>query len=155
MIRIRRILVPTDFSPSARHAMLYGTSFAHEYGAEVLLLHVVEIVPLSFGSELFPSPAANVVGEIAELAATELKAAADGVRATGVPVRESVTTGRPSAEIVRAAIAEMADMIVLGTHGKGALDHALFGSTAERVVRKAPCPVLTVRLQEREFVAEV
>jgi len=69
-------------------------------------------------------------------------------------VREMVTQGKPSAEIVRVAREEAADMIVLGTHGAGILDKALFGSTTERVVRKAPCPVLTCRLAEHEFVED-
>jgi nucleotide-binding universal stress UspA family protein len=60
--------------------------------------------------------------------------------------------GRPSAEIIRFAQENAIDMIVLGTHGKGMLDQALFGSTTERVVRRSPCPVLTVRLREHEFV---
>ena len=67
-------------------------------------------------------------------------------------MREIVTQGKPSAEIVRVAREENVDMIVLGTHGAGLLDKALFGSTTERVVRKAPCPVLTCRLAEHEFV---
>ncbi len=63
----------------------------------------------------------------------------------GVPVRESLLQGKPAHDVVRAAREGSFDMIVMGTHGRGVLDHALFGSTTERVVRKAPCPVLTCR----------
>ncbi|MEJ2431894.1 MAG: universal stress protein [Pseudolabrys sp.] len=69
-------------------------------------------------------------------------------------VRDVVIQGKPAPEIIRFAREHEVDMIVLGTHGRGLLDHALFGSTTERVVRKAPCPVLTCRLAEHEFVDE-
>ena len=74
--------------------------------------------------------------------------------ATGGTGRELLAQGRPSSEILRIAKEETVDLIVLGTHGKGVLDQALFGSTTERVVRNAPCPVLTVRPSEHEFVKD-
>ena len=152
MIRLQRILVPTDFSDSARHALTYGTSFAREYRAELLLLHVVEIVPVGYATDLFPAPMAAVFQEVSAYARAEIAKLAAVVRERGVSTRELVAQGKPSAEIVRAARDEEVDMIVLGTHGKGMLDKALFGSTTERVVRRAPCPVLTCRLKEHEFV---
>jgi nucleotide-binding universal stress UspA family protein len=152
MIRLQRILVPTDFSESARHALTYGLSFAREYQAELLLLHVVEVVPVGYASDLFPGPMAAVFQEVSTYARAELAKLAALGRERGLAVRELVLQGKPSAEIVRAARAEAVDIIVLGTHGKGMLDKALFGSTTERVVRSAPCPVLTCRLKEHEFV---
>jgi nucleotide-binding universal stress UspA family protein len=154
MIRLKRILVPTDFSESARHALTYGLSFAREYEAELVLLHVVEVVPVGYASDLFPAPMAAVFQEISAYARAELGKLAALARERSVVVRELVTQGKPSAEIVRTARDEAVDMIVLGTHGKGVLDKALFGSTTERVVRGAPCPVLTCRLKEHEFVEE-
>jgi universal stress protein A len=154
MIRLKRILVPTDFSESARHALTYGLSFAREYEAELVLLHVVEVVPVGYASDLFPAPMAAVFQEISAYARAELAKLAGLARERSVAVRELVTQGKPSAEIVRTARDEEVDMIVLGTHGKGVLDKALFGSTTERVVRGAPCPVLTCRLKEHEFVEE-
>jgi nucleotide-binding universal stress UspA family protein len=154
MIRLKRILVPTDFSESARHALTYGLSFAREYKAELLLLHVVEVVPVGYASDLFPAPMAAVFQEISAYARAELAKLAALARERSVTARELVTQGKPSAEIVRAAREEAVDMIVLGTHGKGMLDKALFGSTTERVVRAAPCPVLTCRLKEHEFVED-
>src|SRR5207247_10379402 len=153
-ITLNRIPVPTDFSESARHAFTYGCSFAREYEAELLLLHVVENLTVGYASDLFPVPMAEVFDEISGYARAEL--AKLGAQATeqGVGARELVVQGKPSAEIVRVAREETADMIVLGTHGKGMLDKALFGSTAERVIRKAPCPVLTCRLAEHEFVED-
>jgi nucleotide-binding universal stress UspA family protein len=154
MINLKRVLVPTDFSGSARHALTYGMSFAREYKAELLLLHVVENLTVGYASDLFPVPMAEVFDEISGFARTELGKLAAQAREKGIAVRELVVQGKPSAEIIRVAKEETADMIVLGTHGKGMLDKALFGSTAERVIRRAPCPVLTVGLEEHEFVDE-
>ena len=151
MIKLARILVPTDFSDSARHALTYGTSFAREYKAELLLLHVVETVAAPYASDLFPVPMAEVFEEMSSYAREELEKLAIEARGRGVTVRTLVAQGKPSLEIIRVAREETADMIVLGTHGKGMLDQALFGSTAERVIRKAPCPVLTCQLHQHEF----
>jgi nucleotide-binding universal stress UspA family protein len=152
VIKLKRILVPTDFSESANHALLYGMSFAREYRGELLLLHVVETLSVGYASDLFPVPMAEVFQEIAGYARSELEKLAATARERGVAVRETITQGKPAAEIIRVACEEEVDMIVLGTHGRGLIDHALFGSTTERVVRKAPCPVLTCRLKEHEFI---
>jgi len=152
VIKLKRVLVPTDFSDSARHAFTYGLSFAKEYGAELLLLHVVENVTVGYASDLFPVPMAEVFQEISGYARAELAKLGQEARARGVSAAEQVIQGKPSNEIIRFASENQVDMIVLGTHGKGMLDQALFGSTTERVVRRAPCPVLTVRTTEHEFV---
>jgi nucleotide-binding universal stress UspA family protein len=152
VIKLRKVLVPTDFSDSARHAFSYGVSFAREYKAELVLLHVVENLTVGYASDLFPVPLAEVFEEISGYAKVELKKLGDEARGKGLNVREMVIQGKPSAEIVRVAQEETADIIVLGTHGKGMLDKAIFGSTAERVIRRAPCPVLTCGLVGHEFV---
>ena len=152
MIKLRKVLVPTDFSESARHALTYGISFAREYEAELSVVHVVENLTVGYASDLFPVPMAEVFQEISGYAKVELAKLGEEARAKGVTVVEQVVQGKPSAEIIRFARETEVDMIVLGTHGKGMLDQALFGSTTERVVRRAPCPVLTVRLAEHEFV---
>jgi universal stress protein A len=142
-IQIRKILVPTDFSDSARHAVAYAVSLAEEFHAEITLLHVVEEMAVGYASDLFPVPMNEVFIEISAYARKELASLAQGIE--GVTVHQSLLQGKPSSEIVRVARDESFDMIVLGTHGRGVLDHALFGSTTERVVRNAPCPVLTCR----------
>ena len=154
MIKLKKVLVPTDFSDSARHAFSYGVSFAREYKAELVLLHVVENLTVGYASDLFPVPMAEVFQEISGYAKSEVTKLAEEVRGKGVRVRELVVQGKPAAEIMRVAREETVDMIVLGAHGKGVLDQALFGSTTERVVRRAPCPVLTCRLAEHEFVQD-
>jgi nucleotide-binding universal stress UspA family protein len=151
VIQIKRILVPTDFSESAQHALTYGVSFAREYKAELILVHVVESLTVGYASDLFPVPMAEVFDEISGYAKTEIAKLAAAIRPKEIAVREMVLQGKPSAEITRIAKEESVDIIVLGTHGKGMLDQALFGSTAERVIRKAPCPVLTCQLHQHEF----
>ena len=145
MTLIRRILVPTDFSDSARQALDWASTLAREFKAEILLLHVVENLTVGYASDLFPVPMAEVYEEISGYARTELGKLAQELRTSGVAVTERLAQGTPSAEIIRIAKEEPVDLIVVGSHGKGLLDHALFGSTTERVVRKAPCPVLTCR----------
>jgi nucleotide-binding universal stress UspA family protein len=152
VIKLKKVLVPTDFSESARHALTYGISFAREYEAELVLLHVVENLTVGYASDLFPVPMAEVFQEISGYAKAELEKLGAEARTKNVAVSEQVVQGKPSAEIIRVAREDGIDMIVLGTHGTGMLDQALFGSTTERVVRRAPCPVLTVRLAEHEFV---
>lgn len=146
MIQVKTILVPTDFSDSAQGALDYARVFALRFEADLLLLHVVETLAVGYASDLFPVPMAEVFQEMSGYAQAEVRKLGEAVRAQGLAVRELVVQGKPSAEIVRVAEEEHVDLIVLGTHGKGVLDHALFGSTTERVVRKAPCPVLSCRL---------
>jgi len=145
VIEIKKILVPTDFSESARHALQYAVTLAHSFGAGITLLHVVENVTVSYASDLFPVPMAEVFEEVSGYARKEIAALAAELRARNIEVAERVVQGKPAGEILRAAREDAIDLIVLGTHGRGVLDHALFGSTTERVVRKAPCPVLTCR----------
>ena len=154
MINLRRILVPTDFSESANHALAYGISFAAEYKADLVLLHVIETLSVGYASDLFPVPMAEVLEEIGSYARGELAKLAAQAAERGVTAHQVGVQGKPAAEVIRYAKEQAIDMIVLGTHGRGVLDHALFGSKTERVVRKAPCPVLTCRLTEHEFVDE-
>jgi nucleotide-binding universal stress UspA family protein len=132
VIKLKKVLVPTDFSESARHALTYGISFAREYEAELTLLHVVENLTVGYASDLFPVPMAEVFQEISGYARAELAKLGTEARAKNVTVKEVVVQGKPSAEIMRFARETEVDMIVLGTHGKGMLDQALFGSTTER-----------------------
>lgn len=147
MIQIKKILVPTDFSESAHGALEYARVFAARFDAELLVMHVVETLAVGYASDLFPVPMAEVFQEMSGYGQAELRKLADAARAQGLSVRELLVQGKPSAEIARVAEEEHVDLIILGTHGKGMLDHALFGSTTERVVRKAPCPVLSCRLK--------
>jgi nucleotide-binding universal stress UspA family protein len=152
MIHIQRILVATDFSEHARNALRYGAEFAKAFGAELLLCHVVEadtlIAQLPPGGEGYFPP--NVTERQQHLARAECEKWLNeaGVERGRVVLR----VGKAFVEIVQTARDENADLIVVGTHGRGAIAHMLLGSVAEKVVRKAPCPVLTVRSGEHEFV---
>jgi nucleotide-binding universal stress UspA family protein len=134
---ISRILVPTDFSRGSLHAFRYAEELTRRFGAELILVHVGD--PLSV-SDL---PGA---GELS--GRRELDRALALVRERDYRVRGVLRRGNPTDEIVKAAAAERADLIVMGTHGRTGLKHALMGSVAESVVRNAPCPVLTVRHAE-------
>lgn len=152
MIQIDRILVATDFSDHARVALNYGAELARVFDAEVLLCSVVERpdlisqIPPS-GEGYFPPNLVEQHKEQAQARCEKLLAEANVARS-----RVLITSGAPFYEIVQMARDENADLVVVGTHGRGAVKHILLGSVAEKVVRKAPCPVLTVREGEHDFI---
>jgi nucleotide-binding universal stress UspA family protein len=155
MIKLKRLLLPTDFSESATHAFTYAASFAREYEAELYVLHVIEVLPMGYAGELFPTAMTEVVDQISGYVRTEMAKLAAEARSRGSQtVIERIARGKPSSEIVRVAREDEIDMIVLGTHGHGVLNRALFGSTTDRIMRKAPCPVLVCRMFEHEFVTD-
>jgi len=153
MVALKNILVATDFSEPSGVAMAYGRDLARSYNARLHVLHVVEDVMMRYSSEIgFAVPEAQ--DELNAAARRELEATiTDDDRRTLNPVT-LVETGVNIAEvIVRYATEKDIDLIVTGTHGRGIVKHFLMGSVAERVVRTAPCPVLTVRAHERDFIA--
>jgi nucleotide-binding universal stress UspA family protein len=141
---IKRILVPLDFSPNSTRALDYAHGLALKLDAAIHLIHVCEVPGMSIGSmdayAIAYSEWSQRLGEEAECHLTEIKNRLRGVEAT-----TEVRFGNPAAAIVEAANANDADLIVMGTHGHGALMHVMMGNVAERVVRTAVCPVLTVR----------
>lgn len=152
--RLRTILVPVDFSGHTAKALAYARAFAGQFGARLVLMHVVEptVVPDNFG--VIPPAYDEMNGLLQGVANERLEALADGDRKTG-RAETVVRVGRPSWEIVGLARERKVDMIILATHGYTGIKHVLLGSTAEQVVRHAPCPVLTVRQVEKDFVAMV
>jgi nucleotide-binding universal stress UspA family protein len=153
MIDLRRILVPTDFSQWSGSALTYAVAFAEKFGAEVLLLHVVQDLAVFVPEAALPAaPLVPPVEQFLRAAREALDRAAGGPVAGGVAVHPEVAEGVPAEEIVRLARERDVDLIVMGTHGRTGLAHVLLGSVAEKVVRRAPCPVLTVRHPEHEFV---
>src|SRR5262249_10221507 len=139
MIDLRRILVPTDFSRSSENALAYAAAFAEKFGAEVVLLHVVQDLALFVPAAVMAAPPRAPPGRQFLAAARQaLEHAAAGVR--GVTVRPEVAEGVPYEEIVRQAREGDVDLIVMGTHGRTGLAHVFLGSVAEKVVRRAPCP---------------
>ncbi|REJ89635.1 MAG: universal stress protein [Planctomycetota bacterium] len=153
MIKLDRILCPTDLSDFSKHSLRYGCEFANRFGAELHLLNIVQdvVALVPEPGMAFPAPGEYMQDlEKASRDALEQLPEADWLR--DVAVFRDVRVGTPFLEIVRYAKEAEIDMIVLGTHGRSGLAHVLLGSTAEKVVRKAHCPVLTVRPEGHQFV---
>jgi nucleotide-binding universal stress UspA family protein len=143
-IDIRRILVPIDFSEHAAAVLEWAAHLAAEHGSRLILLHAYHL-PVEFqqleGAYLPPDFWSSVKSEAQE----SLARYADDLDRRGLEVERVVREGYPAAVIVDEAASQPADLIVIGTHGLSGLKHMLLGSIAERVVQKAPCPVLTVK----------
>lgn len=148
MIQLRRILVPTDFSQHADYALKYGVFFAAQFEASLTLLHVM--APFFGGTEadVLAVPAAYYGRDLPAILYERLEMIAAKIREQGIDVDSVIGMGVPFVEIVKTARKPQSDLIVISTHGRTGLKHLIIGSTAERVVRKAPCPVLTVRPPE-------
>lgn len=143
-MKIKSILYPTDFSEGAEPALDYAISLAKDYKARLCLLHVIQelAVAPSWYEGVFPIE--NLYLGIEEGADQEMDRI---IGKSGVDkVDKIVSRGHPATEILRIAGEKGVDLIVIGTHGRTGVDHILFGSTAEKVVRQASCPVLTVRI---------
>jgi nucleotide-binding universal stress UspA family protein len=153
MIALKNILVATDFSEGADAALTYGRALAGQFGSRLHVLHVADTIYIrTLGAE--PSAVLPTLQTDVEEAASQRLAAllidSDG---SGPPTTPAVlTSSAPAFAIVDYARDNNIDLIVMGTHGRKALAHLLMGSVAERVVRMAPCPVLTVRHPGHEFV---
>jgi nucleotide-binding universal stress UspA family protein len=139
VLAIRKILYPTDFSDLSRPAFELACSLARDYGAELIVLHVAQLPFLMpMNGVLVPTPindAECVRGQLEQVRPDDPR----------VRVGHRLAEGNPAGEILKAAGDLPADLIVMGTHGRGGLTRVLVGSVAEGVMRKAPCPVLTVR----------
>jgi nucleotide-binding universal stress UspA family protein len=153
MIALKSVLVPTDFSDASEAALLYAKAFARAFGASLHVLHVVQ--------EPFSQPwAVEAHGfALATMQEDWMREAKGRVQTILTPDERSTykaqlmtVLGHPVVEILEYAGSNAIDLIVMGTHGRGPLGHMLMGSVAERIVRKAPCPVLTVRHLARDFV---
>jgi nucleotide-binding universal stress UspA family protein len=150
-MQIRTILFPTDFSNGARAAMDHAVSLARDYKAKLILLYIIQ--DISIAEWYIPSSLSvtDLIEDMQKSAWKEMDKWAAEASSKVEQVEKLVIRGVPFVEIIRAAKEKDADLIVIGTHGRTGIDHMLFGSTAEKVVRKAPCPVLTVRIAGKEF----
>ena len=146
----RRILYATDFSQGSEHALRYAASLAEHAGAELVIVHVVE--PFPVGQDPIVGISYDVTAyheALKEAARTHLQRFVPETVRFGCETVDVITKGRPYVEILREASQREADLIVLGVHGRTAVDRLVFGSTTEHVVRRSTCPVLTVREDER------
>jgi nucleotide-binding universal stress UspA family protein len=154
MILLKNILVATDFGDASDVALTYGRDLARTVGASLHVLHVAENVLVRFASEAPSAFLPELQTQLEEGARKRIEALVTEEDKTTLNAQPAVITSNGTADtIVQYARDRAIDLIVMGTHGRRALAHVLMGSVAERVVRLAPCPVLTVRHPEREFVA--
>jgi universal stress protein A len=140
-----RIVLPIDFSDAGEPAEREAVRLARALGAEILLIHVAGQLESSWSAILYTPELRAVFDGQRKWAADALATRVAALAAQGVGTRALVVDGQPDVEIVRVAAEQHAQMIVMGTQGRTGLDRLLLGSVAERVVRTAPCPVLTVR----------
>ncbi len=155
MISIKQVLVPTDFSEPSQAALLYGKAFVEQFGARLHLVHVLDENALVYPwatpeGETFALGTARA--DVEKAVRTRLEHVLSDEERKKYSAEIVTLIGSPFLEIVTYAKAHEIDLIVIGTHGRGPIAHMLMGSVAEKVVRKAPCPVLTVRHPEHEFV---
>jgi nucleotide-binding universal stress UspA family protein len=134
-LQLRKIFYCTDFSKNSEQALGYALSLAEEFGAELTLLHVVEDFPLS---KDLPTLTAEIVSQLEAMVPSD-------VRGKG-KIRPRLRVGKPHEEIIREAVENAADLIIVAVRGRHLLDFALFGSTTHRVIQRGPCPVLAVHI---------
>jgi nucleotide-binding universal stress UspA family protein len=144
-MNIRHILAPTDFSKHAQHAVTFAFELAQAVGAKLSLLHVIEI-------PVYPIEVSLPLADLEQDARRELARLLPEAETAHVSVTRLVEMGVPYQKILDMAAAEEVDLIVMATHGRTGLRHLIMGSVAERVVRTAPCPVLTIRPEKDESV---
>jgi nucleotide-binding universal stress UspA family protein len=147
-MKIEKILFPTDFSEGSYNAVPYAVDFSRQYNAKLYIVHIIYDFTKATYSHIPHISSDQVVDDITVWAENEIdKCYREQIR--GLPgVEKLVLNGVPHEEIVKFAEDRKIDIIVMGTYGRTGLDKLIFGSTAERVVRKAPCPVLAVKQPE-------
>jgi nucleotide-binding universal stress UspA family protein len=153
MIALKTVLVPTDFSDASQVALKYGKAFSRAFRAA---LHIVHVIEEPYGQpwavEAYGFSLASLQDEWIKEARARIATTVTEAEKTELGAVTATVLGHPVMEILRYADENRIDLIVMGTHGRGPLGHVVLGSVAERVVRRAPCPVLTVRHPERDFV---
>lgn len=147
VIHLKKILVPVDFSKASKKALQYANSFAGQFGAELTLLHVIQPAVTAPAFDTLPQELAETT-EDAERSLADFRSTVDD----GILTKCLIRKGSPHMEIIDLAKELEVDLVVLSTHGRTGLSHVLLGSTAEKVVRRAGCPVLIVREHEHEFI---
>lgn len=150
MVSFQRILLATDFSEASARAAEHAVMLARKFGAGLHVLHVLETdIPVMSDSLVYLPP--TYFEELENRAAEQLEQVIARQDRDKLGVTLVMRKGSPFVEIVRYAREQHMDLIVQGTHGRGAVAHVLLGNVAEKVIRKAPCPVLTVRHLGHEF----
>jgi nucleotide-binding universal stress UspA family protein len=152
MIEIKKILFPTDFSEYSNHALKYAMALVESSKAKLYVLQVCEHPMAGAGIEAYHFSVPEYVADLEQRERKALAKSVAEIRDRGIDVEPIFIIGRAYQEIVKAAKELDVDVITMATHGNKGLSHLVFGSTAEKVVRLAPCPVLTVKHPEHDFV---
>jgi universal stress protein A len=153
MLTLKTVLVPTDFSDASESALRYGKAMAEKFGATLHVVHVMEdLLAHAWAAEVYVSSMPQLRDEIEKESRLRLGALLTDGERKAFRAETALLAGNPFLEIIRYAKTHGIDLIVMGTHGRGPIAHMLLGSVAEKVVRKSPCPVLTVREAQHEFV---
>ena len=153
MLALKTVLVPTDFSDASESALRYGKAMAEKFGATLHVVHVMEdLLAHAWAAEVYVSSMPQLRDEIEKESRQRLETLLGAEDRQRFRAEIALLAGNPFLEIIRYAKAHNVDLIVMGTHGRGPIAHMLLGSVAEKVVRKSPCPVLTVRDAQHEFV---
>ena len=150
-LHVQKILVPIDFSTPCNKAFKYAVGFARQFGSHIVMIHVVEPAA-AVDKELLAGEGTPRTQSETVLAEEKMQALADASRDGRLKITSGIRGGVATHEIVKAAEELDVDLIIMATHGLRAWKHFGLGSTADRVARAAPCPVLVVREREREFV---
>lgn len=153
MIRIREVIVATDFSEPAAVALDYGRNFARAFDATLHVVHVANDLATAAPVSEIPMDISKIQAQIEAEGRAALEATVTDDDRRSLRVKTVLlTSSTPARAILTYARDAMADLIIVGTHGRGGLAELLLGSVAQKVVRSAPCPVLTVRSHERDFI---
>ena len=144
-MEIRRILAPTDFSELSKQGLQSALELADAFGAKLLLLYVVEPPPYPVEGIVPSHLGATMLDDLERQATNDLAQMLSETQASNMDVARRVVVGIPYRKIVDVAEEEKIDLIVMTTHGRTGLSHLVMGSVAEKIVRTAPCPVLTIR----------
>ncbi|MFQ5964826.1 MAG: universal stress protein [Candidatus Scalinduaceae bacterium] len=150
MINLKKILCPIDHSEGSKEALRYAVSFAIKEKAKLYLLHVIDIRTFDESIDMMAKQVPDDE-TIKQLKTKLIECIPEEIR-NDMEIESMVVQGIPFAEIISVAKKDKIDMIVIGTHGRTGLAHIMIGSVSEKVVRKAPCPVLTVRQSGHKFV---
>jgi nucleotide-binding universal stress UspA family protein len=144
-MQFRHILAPTDFSEYSKQAIASALELAKKFGAKLTILHVIELPPYPVEGYVPPSLSATFMDDLERQATTGLAQLVPESEAANVEVARVIVVGTPYRKIIDTAEAEQVDLIVMATAGRTGFSHLVMGSIAERVVRTASCPVLTIR----------
>ena len=147
-MQFRHILAPTDFSEYSKKAVASALELARKFGAKLTILHVVELPPYPVEGYVPPAVNATFLDDLERQATQDLAQLVPEAESSNVEVVRLVAVGSPYRKIIDTAEAEQVDLIVMATAGRTGFSHLVMGSIAERVVRTATCPVLTIRPRE-------